>query len=398
MKNIKVSIIIPVYNSEKYISNCLESILNQTHKNLDIILVNDGSNDNSVEIMKKFNNILIINKENGGVSSARNMGIEFIHNSYLLEFLSSKIHLINKSINSNLNWNLILRADFFDFYRMSGNEIYFQKSNILDFVYQKLKDSYIHFVDSDDCLIANCIENCVKIAKEHDACVIEHGISRVFQSITEKKIDYSPLRTVNNTFKIYSGLQILENYKFFLGFSWSTQGMFKASILNKNNIRYKHEFEYEDQLFGIMLMKDAKKVVKCNNNFYLYRIRSNSISNYTSLKEIYLPKYLLKFKDIFKDNVAIKHYKRSYCLAYTAYYIHLQLRTSLTQETYKKFLTVYTRSSLTNINPKKDPLNAFSFFKYFINDLNFIYRFFYRYNRTARFFLKIKHIIEGRWN
>lgn len=79
MKKI-VSIIVPVYNASEHIDLCVNSIMNQTYKNLEIILVNDGSTDNSLAILKKFkaldDRIIVINKKNGGVASARNMGLK----------------------------------------------------------------------------------------------------------------------------------------------------------------------------------------------------------------------------------------------------------------------------------------------------------------------------------
>jgi len=72
----KVSIIIPVYNAEKYLNECLESALNQTYENIEIIAVNDGSTDKSLQILNKFSNkIKIISKSNGGTASALNEGI-----------------------------------------------------------------------------------------------------------------------------------------------------------------------------------------------------------------------------------------------------------------------------------------------------------------------------------
>lgn len=75
-----LSVIVPVYNGEKYIEDCLNSIINQTYKNLQIIVVNDGSTDNTKSILsdisKKDSRIQVIDKENGGVSSARNVGLE----------------------------------------------------------------------------------------------------------------------------------------------------------------------------------------------------------------------------------------------------------------------------------------------------------------------------------
>ncbi len=76
----KISIIIPVYNSERYLKKCLDSILNQTYKNLEIILIDDGSEDGSLKIMNEYKKndkrIKIIKKNNSGVSSSRNIGIK----------------------------------------------------------------------------------------------------------------------------------------------------------------------------------------------------------------------------------------------------------------------------------------------------------------------------------
>ena len=86
MENIKISVIIPVYNVDKYIGQCLDSIVNQTYKNLEIIIVNDGTKDNSMRVVEKYlsdKRIKIINKENGGLSSARNKGMEEVTGEYI---------------------------------------------------------------------------------------------------------------------------------------------------------------------------------------------------------------------------------------------------------------------------------------------------------------------------
>ena len=82
-----ITVIIPIYNVSKYLKNCLESVINQTYKNLEIICINDGSTDNSLQILKEYKErderIIIIDKKNAGVSAARNDGIEKASGEYL---------------------------------------------------------------------------------------------------------------------------------------------------------------------------------------------------------------------------------------------------------------------------------------------------------------------------
>ena len=84
----KISVIVPIYNTEKYLEKCINSILNQEHKDIQLILVNDGSTDGSGKIAKEFaqkdNRVLYIEKENGGLSDARNCGLEHVEGDYIL--------------------------------------------------------------------------------------------------------------------------------------------------------------------------------------------------------------------------------------------------------------------------------------------------------------------------
>ena len=81
-----VSIIVPVYNGEKYVERCIENLINQTYKNIEIILINDGSTDNTENVLKKYdkyNHVKIINQTNSGVSHSRNVGIENANGEYI---------------------------------------------------------------------------------------------------------------------------------------------------------------------------------------------------------------------------------------------------------------------------------------------------------------------------
>ncbi|MCS0826785.1 glycosyltransferase family 2 protein [Cytobacillus firmus] len=84
----KISIIVPIYNVEEYLNRCLDSIINQTYENLEIILINDGSTDNSYFIAEYYKNldsrVILINQENGGQAKARNIGIKISTGDYLL--------------------------------------------------------------------------------------------------------------------------------------------------------------------------------------------------------------------------------------------------------------------------------------------------------------------------
>jgi glycosyltransferase involved in cell wall biosynthesis len=108
MKNKLVTIIVNVYNGEKYLKECLDSVVNQTYKNIEIILVNDGSFDNSEKIIESYQNLKIINQENQGVSIARNNAISASTGEYIC-FVDQDDILDKNYIEYFLN--LILKND-----------------------------------------------------------------------------------------------------------------------------------------------------------------------------------------------------------------------------------------------------------------------------------------------
>ena len=107
--NPEISIIVPVYNVEKYLKRCIDSILNQSFTDFELILVDDGSTDNSGEIIDEYaikdERIKVIHKENGGLSSARNVGIEYSKGNYIA-FVDSDDY-INKNMYKILYKNAI---------------------------------------------------------------------------------------------------------------------------------------------------------------------------------------------------------------------------------------------------------------------------------------------------
>ena len=121
----KISVIVPVYNVEQYLERCVYSIINQTYKNLEIILVNDGSTDNSGqlcdELAKKDDRIRVIHKKNGGLSDARNVGIDEAE-SELIGFIDSDDYidedmyelLINNMKNANADLSMCGHFDVYN--------------------------------------------------------------------------------------------------------------------------------------------------------------------------------------------------------------------------------------------------------------------------------------------
>lgn len=110
----KVSVIIPVYNVEKYIEKCLETVIQQTYKNIEILIVDDGSMDNSINICSKYakndDRIKILTKENGGLSSARNYGLDNSTGDYIL-FIDSDDFISLNMVEDMLNAMIYEKAD-----------------------------------------------------------------------------------------------------------------------------------------------------------------------------------------------------------------------------------------------------------------------------------------------
>lgn len=110
----KVSVVVPIYKVEKYLSRCVESILNQTYFNLEIILVNDGSPDQCGEIAEHYakadHRIQVVHKENGGLSDARNAGMQCVTGEYTL-FLDSDDWLEHNMVEEMVDKSLLYMAD-----------------------------------------------------------------------------------------------------------------------------------------------------------------------------------------------------------------------------------------------------------------------------------------------
>lgn len=126
----KFSIIIPVYNVEKYIKKCLDSVFAQTEKDYEVIVVNDGTKDNSMDIVKNYD-VKIVNQKNQGLSEARNTGLKNAKGEYIL-FLDSDDYIekdllkeLNKSIKNKPDLVRFQIREVFDAYKKDYNELSF---------------------------------------------------------------------------------------------------------------------------------------------------------------------------------------------------------------------------------------------------------------------------------
>lgn len=132
----KISIIIPVYNGEKYIERCIKSVINQTYSNIEIILINDGSTDNTLNIIKKYMNkekrIILIDKLNEGVSAARNQGIKKATGKYIC-FCDADDMYDEKYIEIMYNTIKEKKTDVVrcNFKVIDNNNKYLEKGNVL---------------------------------------------------------------------------------------------------------------------------------------------------------------------------------------------------------------------------------------------------------------------------
>ena len=212
----KISVIIPIYNAEKYITDCLDSVINQTYKNLEIILINDGSKDNSGKICDEYaqidTRITVVHNENKGVSYSRNYGIKISTGEYIL-FIDSDDRIKTNYIYELINAN---------------------KDNQYDLVICNMKNIYINS--------NNIIEENVSIETEKLSNILKND---------------------------YVYLQELLPYPFLK--------LYKAEIIKKNNIYFpEHICAGEDQIFNFQYYRFVKSYKFINKVLHYYFHRDNN--------------------------------------------------------------------------------------------------------------------------
>lgn len=220
-----LSVILPVYNNDIYISKCIDSVLKQTYKNIELICINDGSTDTTPTILEKYSKedsrIKIINVENGGVSKARNLGLN------------------------------IAKGDF------------------------------ITFIDSDDTIDRNTYKIVLSkmIECSADACVF--GMERVYNN-NSSECDLGKIHFQSIDFQTFNNFMHSNKYPVT---GIVNNKVYKKTILK--NIRFDDKiYIWEDMLFNFLAMLEARKIIYTSTLFYKYNTANeNSVSVTSRLTE-----------------------------------------------------------------------------------------------------------------
>lgn len=216
---VKVSVIVPVYNVQEYIRECILSLLNQTLNEIEIIIVNDGTPDHSIQVINDLiqskENIILINKENGGLSSARNEGLKYA------------------------------------------------------------TGEYISFVDSDDYINPTFLEKLYNVAKKNDLDIAFGGYTRLLTD-NEK---FEKLRTdMLFSNKVVEGTKFLHQQLSLNDYRMEVwDDLYKRKFLIENELMFINGILHEDEEFTPKALLKAKRVMLIDSYDYIYRERTNSI-------------------------------------------------------------------------------------------------------------------------
>lgn len=295
MYPIKFSIIVPIYNVENYLKECLDCVINQTYKNLEIILVNDGSTDTSGEIAKSYakqdSRIVYLEQKNCGLSIARNTGLK---------------------------------------YAMGGGS------------------DYIYFVDSDDYLESNAIDNIAQVLLHNKVDFICcNSYYSVSNNKEKKEYVFLPKQY---ELKLISTQNILQDFPCIHFYNvWLF--VYNKDFLAKHHLLFEPNIFFEDVLFASYAFSLADKIIITPTPAYNYRIsRDGSIMNTLSKVKIYHSVYsyftIAKRFFQYKTN-ATSQLKKEYFLFCGCFYLKQTLR--------KLQLTGYAK----DLGFSKDDLRAY---------------------------------------
>ena len=229
-KNIKISVIVPVYNTSLYLKKCLRSIIEQSLDEIEIICVNDGSTDNSLEILKKLQleeeRIIVIDQKNSGSSSARNAALKIAKGEYCLN------------------------------------------------------------IDSDDWIEQGYLEALYNRAKKDDLDIVISNIIFDFQSNTRKNYIANDLDIAND--KIITGKEYINIFFNKNGYGYTCNKLIKRELYIKNNLWYDEEiFLLEDLEILLTMSYYVKNIGKLNNAYYHYIQGENNGSHKAKISRLH---------------------------------------------------------------------------------------------------------------
>lgn len=223
-KNIKVSIIVPVYNAENTLHSCIESIISQEYDNIELLLIDDGSTDNSLKICKlyekRYSNIKTFTQKNSGVSSARNFGID---------------HCTSQ---------------------------------------------WVTFIDSDDIIEKNFISEFVKTLSNNSADLYCFNANYIINNYKSKMKDFLVTNNMEyNVEDVIKQMYFLSTSNFYgenIRTVWAK--FYKTDIIKKNFIRFSKKLVLgEDAAFNFSYLNYSKSIYFCNKHVYNYLVSPTSI-------------------------------------------------------------------------------------------------------------------------
>ncbi|AXL34311.1 glycosyltransferase family 2 protein [Campylobacter jejuni] len=350
-----VGAVIPIYNVEKYLRECLDSVVNQTYKNLQIILLNDGSTDNnSLNIAKEYTlkdkRITLFDKKNGGQSSARNVGIEYFSGEYKLKNKTQVIKedsLVEFEIEGNNPYEI------YTVYK--SHKAFNNEHDLINFTYPII--DYIIFLDSDDYWELNCIEECVPRMDRVDVVwfdyrtlnekVKKNHVSQMTYFDYKNEMVITPKKWLNSA---------KERKLFYFWFAW--QGMINFTFLKNIKLKFINEIFAEDCHFGVLLFALCKSIYVFPKQVYIYRLRELSSMNFTNKKWIIHSKSYLKKIDVFENsNITRLYYESASWMQIALNFIKfIDSNCHLSEDIKKHFLPVVCNKGLSLQRFNRDPL------------------------------------------
>lgn len=253
-ENIKISVIIPFYNAQEYLKKCLETVVNQTVKEIEIILIDDASCDDSIQMAQDFAKTdsrikILTNEKNKGQGYSRNLAVE------------------------------------------------------------QAKGKYVAFVDADDWLELNMYEELFKKAENTDADIAKCQFYHVYSDQKEK---YRYTGLIQDYDKVY---KYSDNPLVLLGQSVSVvwNGMYKREFLLNKALKFNEKIKYEDTLFHWQAFIEAEKIVFTDEYLYFYN-RSNEGSDTAKIKKYYY--FILENLKLIKKYILEKNLQKELTNAY----------------------------------------------------------------------------------